>query len=139
MSYIQETEHAQPSRKRSRSEADLSFDDPVELRPLKRLKSCFKIHSPEFYDSRPKLWLTRRALKEFDRRNSLLSWSGQPVFEIPIDIGNIYDTKQIQKFARHGGPDLGDLRAVSPYHCSSHGNADYTSIHSYSMVVLRLR
>jgi hypothetical protein len=63
-----------------------------------------------------KLWLTRRALKEFDRRNQENRCSPRAIPSTWTD--NLYATaknpsNQLKRFARHGGPDLRDLRAVS--------------------------
>ncbi|OAA40001.1 hypothetical protein NOR_05995 [Metarhizium rileyi] len=61
--------------------------------------------SPTFWDNLTKVWLTRRALRELDRRNNL---SGQPsertglVDVLPDDLA---------RFSRHGGPDLRHLQA----------------------------
>ncbi|KAH8598572.1 hypothetical protein B0O99DRAFT_44733 [Bisporella sp. PMI_857] len=51
-------------RKRHYAETDLTKNSRPELQFLKR----YKLHSAEFYDSLPKVWLTCRALKELDRR-----------------------------------------------------------------------
>ena len=91
-----------------------------------------------FWDNLSKLWLTRRALRELDRRNtqpasnpSRLSYQ-QPhrpvtrsaVVELQKNRHTIQSApdflcycalsclKDIKIFARHGGPDLADLRGV---------------------------
>lgn len=92
---------------------------------------------PEFYDNLSKLWLTKGTLREFDRRNDLSASSPpsslqsihksfnphtpvQPkqktlLTPSPSEFLNhcpsncLEDLKQI---ARHGGPDLSDLRDV---------------------------
>ena len=62
-----------------------------------------------FWDSLSKVWLASDALRELDRRNALLA------AERP---GAVCKTKHqvppetIEQFARHGGPDLSDLRQV---------------------------
>lgn len=55
------------------------------------------------------MWLTAHALQEVDRRTV---WPVAPVQ--PNQSGNI-DKKgpKLKRFARRGGPDLEDLRAVS--------------------------
>ena len=80
---------------------------------LKRPRLQSKIHSAAFYDSLSKIYLTRRALKEHDRRESHraeIQRPAQPLRQSGIPT----DAKAIKRFARHGGPDLRDLRGVSP-------------------------
>ena len=96
-------------RKRQRTEADLPLDDPSELQPSKRLKSRTKLHSAAFYDSLSKVWLTRRALKELDRRTSQANSPQRPASTPRRVTRNT--SKQIRRFARDGGPELRDLRA----------------------------
>ncbi|KAI0965364.1 hypothetical protein F4678DRAFT_452862 [Xylaria arbuscula] len=59
--------------------------------------------SPEFWDNLSKVWLTSRALRELDLRNSI-----RPA-TIPTTSENIC-SKKLARFARHGGPDLQHLR-----------------------------
>ncbi|PVH68989.1 hypothetical protein DL98DRAFT_522428 [Cadophora sp. DSE1049] len=93
-----------PRRKRQYTETGLSLDNPSESQPSKRLKSS----RAEFYDSLSKVWLTRRALKELDRRTlqanipQRLTPPSQRVYP--------EETSKQKRFARHGGPDLRDLR-----------------------------
>ena len=103
-------------RKRQRTEADLPLDDPSELQPSKRLKSRTKLHSVAFYDSLSKVWLTRRALKELDRRTSQANSPQRPASTPRRVTRNT--SKQIRRFARDGGPELRDLRGVRP-NCQS--------------------
>lgn len=60
---------------------------------------------PEFYDRLSKIWLTTRALRELDRRNRL-SRKERP---------RNYDRSlpSLSRYARHGGPDLTEIRGVS--------------------------
>ncbi|RFU24503.1 hypothetical protein B7463_g11836, partial [Scytalidium lignicola] len=101
-------EQIDPCRKRERIETE-SFDCSSESQPSKRHKSHIKLHSAEFYDSLPKVWLTRRALKELDRRISQASNPQQPT-SVPQLIPGEDTWKQIRRFAGHGGPELCDLR-----------------------------
>ncbi|SLM36805.1 hypothetical protein LPUS_06491 [Lasallia pustulata] len=94
--------------KRHRAEADFSQN----ALPSKKFKSTREYHSaanfpPAFYDSLSKVWLTRRALRELDRRNQLKS-SGRAPVRKPLRQSS--NRKDIQRFARHGGPELSDLR-----------------------------
>ncbi|KAH8587527.1 hypothetical protein B0O99DRAFT_641601 [Bisporella sp. PMI_857] len=56
-------------RKRKHAATDFTPDQPSEPKPSKR----YKLHSTEFYNSLSKVWLTRRALRELDRRTSQIN------------------------------------------------------------------
>jgi hypothetical protein len=99
-------EQIPPRRKRQHTEADLSLDNPSESQPSKRLKSS----RAEFYDSLSKVWLTRRALKELDRRTRQANSPQRPA-STPRRVTRSASI-QIQRIARDGGPDLRDLRGV---------------------------
>lgn len=74
--------------------------------PEKRPRLPNDVHnfSPEFYDRLPKIWLTRRALRELNYRNRTRR------IEIPT---THYETlPSLSRFARQGGPDLKDIRGV---------------------------
>ena len=81
--------------------------DDLESQPLKRLKPCTRLHSAISYASISKVWLTRRALRELERQTSPISYP-LPTFVRQQKVNR----KQIQRFARHGGPELHDLRGV---------------------------
>jgi len=104
------------NRKRQHAEADLSQDDLPSL-PSKKLKSTREHHSasrfppPAFWDSLSKVWLTRRALRELDRRNQSESRAHASA-PAPRPDRQFSRRKALQRFARHGGPELGDLRGV---------------------------
>ncbi|KAK3302639.1 uncharacterized protein B0T15DRAFT_569773 [Chaetomium strumarium] len=88
--------------KRARAD-DLS----QEHRPNKRIKSRGKRHRPsnfplEFWDSLSKVPLTRRALRELDRRNSARAAPGPAA-------PTVHATDRA-RFARYSGPDLRHLR-----------------------------
>ncbi|KAF2691383.1 hypothetical protein K458DRAFT_285165, partial [Lentithecium fluviatile CBS 122367] len=103
-----------------------------------------------FWDNFSKLWLTKRALRELDRRNrqATLSPSHPPHRRArrPVTRQIIAEQKtncqaahcsdylshctpriwkNIRVFARHGGPDLSDLRNVC------------MALHSYAMLFSR--
>jgi hypothetical protein len=104
------------NRKRQYAEADSLQDDPPS-RLSKKLKSTKDHHSaynflPSFYDSLSKVWLTRRALRELDRRNHLKSSTCAPT-PAPKPVHKLPTRKELQRFSRHGGPELRDLRGVS--------------------------
>ncbi|KAL9119486.1 MAG: hypothetical protein Q9187_003962 [Circinaria calcarea] len=105
-------EQIPPRSKGQHTEVSSSLDNPSELQPSKRLKSSIRLHSVAFYDSLSKVRLTRRALKELDRRTNQVNSTTRPAsVRRQRDREDIWK-KQIQKFARHGGPDLRDLRGV---------------------------
>jgi hypothetical protein len=124
------------NRKRQHAEVDLSQDDLPSL-PSKRSKSTgelqpfSKLPPPAFWDNLSKVWLTRRALKELDRRNAQSASNQSPVqpkVKKPRTRSAIREFKHTQsaipkpvdpslgrallRFARHGGPDLSDLKGV---------------------------
>lgn len=131
------------SRKRQRSEQ--SPRQPLS----KRKKYRSPQPQPAFWDNLSKSWLTKRALRELDRRNAQsasnspsptqrphqtltrhalteLKKYGQPNQLTP---GLLYDCspsslKDIKLFARHGGPNLTDLRGVRRYHQIPTGASD---------------
>ena len=108
-------------RKRAATEEHSTIAATSPQPPWKRAKRSFELRqeaSTAYWDSLSKLWLTRRALDELKRRNRhtaspvrtaaarRLDWGGEPD---PLE----YPSKQLKRFARHGGPDLRDLRGVS--------------------------
>lgn len=71
-----------------------------------------------YYNSLSKLWLTRRALQELDRRNKQRASLVRPTVARDLGLGDESDqlenlSTRLKRFARHGGPDLRDLREVS--------------------------
>ncbi len=71
-----------------------------------------------YWDSLSKLWLTRRALNELNRRNRQKASPVRTTAARRADVGGETDSlknlsKHLKRFARHGGPDLRDLRGVS--------------------------
>ena len=102
-----------PPRSRKRQlEAEPTTDSSP---PLTTKRQKLENHQPYrtppswFWDNLSRLWLTPRALREFDRRTV---WSTAPVPPHRTGKEDI-DLAQLKRFARHGGPSLGDLRAVS--------------------------
>jgi hypothetical protein len=89
-----------------------------------------KYHSSsEFWDSLSKIWLTKYALRELNRRNTKPLARSQVQQPFLAEVRKLYKpiqsadellynyplkiVKDIKLFARHGGPDLTDLRGVS--------------------------
>ena len=64
----------------------------------------------KYWDSLSKVWLTPNALWELNRRNALLRANAPPIAETPVNLEQ--RPKNITHFARHGGPDLSDIRKV---------------------------
>ena len=62
-----------------------------------------------YWDSLSRVWLAPDALKELDRRNALLA--AKPPHKINKSEHQVLP-RDIVQFARHGGPDLSDIRQV---------------------------
>lgn len=73
-----------------------------------------------FWDNLSRLWLTPRALRELDRRTVRPAPPARPD---QTDLQDI-DPEELRRFAKHGGPALGDLRGVSQTQCFSNELAD---------------
>ena len=100
------------SRKRKRAIQLTPAADPQPQPQAKRRKRSRRPRSrtpPEFWDNLSRVPLCHRALREFDRRTV------QPVAPKPpkrsVLKGDL--VKQLKRFARHGGPNLRDIRGVS--------------------------
>jgi hypothetical protein len=127
--YMSKTSQLAKPRKRQRTEQHPSHS--------KRQKLCYHSgpYPPEFWDDLSKIWLTKYALKELDRRNakpllqSLYQQTYRPVTRYfltrakklhkPTQSASDFlhscapeTLKDIKLFARHGGPDLPDLKGV---------------------------
>ena len=100
-------ESRQPKRRR---------DEDEQLQSAKRRKATFPSgYPPEFWDTLSEVRLTRRALREIDRRSAQSHSS--PVRNV---IGTATsrrilrsDSRRLEKVAEDGGPDLSALRGVS--------------------------
>lgn len=128
-------------RKRQRGEQQPSQLHGKAQPLLKRQKLSHHIYEaqspppPAFWDNLSQLWLTKRALRELDRRNaqatppplSLCPESYRPLTrhtlaeqrkKNPLAASHFLEhctakcSKDISRFAKHGGPDLSDLRSV---------------------------
>jgi hypothetical protein len=116
-------------RLRQDSYSNQTFHPPLKRRKLDRAVFDAQNQPPTtFWDSLSKIWLTKRALKELDRRNA--GTVGElPCFEREdtkrLTRGGLAEWKRrtrpasvpafgssIKRFARHGGPDLLDLRGA---------------------------
>ncbi|KAL2052092.1 hypothetical protein ABVK25_007534 [Lepraria finkii] len=98
------------NRKRQLSEAEPESDlSPQPTAKRQKLKEHRHRTPSSFWDNLSRQWLTRRTLREFDRRTV---WPTVPVLPHRTDKEYINLTK-LKGFARHGGPSLGDIRGVS--------------------------
>ena len=80
--------------------------------PSKRrrtLDSTFDRAQRSFWDSLSRLWLAPDALRELNRRNALLE-AAPPQSDRKPEYQKL--PRNIEAFARHGGPDLSDIRQV---------------------------
>lgn len=108
-------------RRRSTIDEEHSTIAAISSQPQKRTKTSFQPRrkaNTANWDSLTKIWLTRDAVKEQNRRNRQLSSSVKT--EIIRRPGRSEESialkdcsPQLKRFARHGGPDLRDLRGVS--------------------------
>ncbi|KAI1865945.1 uncharacterized protein JN550_007923 [Neoarthrinium moseri] len=122
-----------PSRSpnRKRRTTDPLQDQP----PLKKPKSRGAVHRAssfpsEFYDNLSKVWLTRRALQEVDRRNDSLSLPKLPAHQKHIrDLAQTIKEggSDLARFARTGGPDLSDLQGCPEPISTAHTMASISS------------
>ena len=86
-------------------------DLPTETSPPAKRCKFTRRHratpfAPSFWDNLSKVSLTSLALREIDRRNE-----ERQHLPIPAASGEVV-SKDIARFARHGGPDLRHLRGV---------------------------
>lgn len=106
------SEETPASRNRKRqlcNKAEPTTDSPPPPTAKRRkLEIQQQYRTPSsFWDNLSRQWLTRRALREFDRRTV---WPATPVPPDLTDKENI-QVAQLKRFARHGGPILGSIRA----------------------------
>ncbi|PGH23924.1 hypothetical protein AJ80_01986 [Polytolypa hystricis UAMH7299] len=65
--------------------------------------------SKSLWDRLSKVWLTRRALEELNQRTAEQPSRSQ-IYQPKERLNKVEDWSRLQRFARHGGPDLCDLR-----------------------------
>lgn len=125
-------------RKRQRTERPLQLNETSQPQSKRQKKlSNHDAEPPAFWDNLSKIWLTKRALRELNRRNTQpapkapnlpyrrthrpitrnfakLNRFHRPTRSADDFLNNCTSRtlKEIKPFARHGGPDLSDLRGV---------------------------
>ena len=103
--------HSQGNQVLKKRKRQLSVDlEHTTVLPPPPAKRQQRHRTPSsFWDNLSRQWLTRRALREFDRRTV---WPAAP---LPLDRSGKEKIRleQLQSIARRGGPDLGDLRNVN--------------------------
>ncbi len=105
---------------------ETSQDDLRDDPPAKRTGPAVEHHDfwqypPEFWDRLSKIPLERDALEELDRRTSIRPSFPPPPTGLVRDLAPII-TRELARFTKHGGPDLGDLRGYPA--TSNHRSAD---------------
>lgn len=126
-------------RKRKHTKLSLPPLNEISHQQSKRQRRTYHGSQPlgEYWDNLSRVWLTKRALRELNRRNAQHTYpsscspyrAGRPLtrsFRTELErsrqstrsahefIANCVakTVKNIKLFARHGGPDLSDLRGV---------------------------
>ena len=104
-----------PGQKRQRGATELEHSTIATPHPpwkkVKRRHQSQQETDAAYWDSLSKLWLTRRALDELDRRNRRKASPVERNGDKPRQLRSL--SKQLKSFAKDGGPDLYDLRGVS--------------------------
>lgn len=109
-------------RQRGAIEEEPSTNTPASAQPpwkkAKRRRQPRQETNTAYWDSLSRLWLTRQALDELDRRNRQrtspvrrATTCRQDLVGVKGQLGN--PSKRLLHFARHGGPDIRDLIGVS--------------------------
>ncbi|KAL9043917.1 MAG: hypothetical protein Q9214_002912 [Letrouitia sp. 1 TL-2023] len=96
------------NRKRQLSEAEPETDlSPQPTTKRQKLEGYRRQRTPSsFWDNLSRQWLTRRTLREFNRRTV---WPATSVPPHRTGKENI-NLAKLRRFARHGGPSLSDIR-----------------------------
>ncbi|KAK7927824.1 hypothetical protein PG985_004822 [Apiospora marii] len=119
---------ARPQNRKRPLADDLSQDSPRRKKIKSERYRDPSNFSPAFWDNLSKVWLTPRALRELDRRNSART-PAKPTTPEKVNSDALASVKHgdpgLRKFARHGGPDLRDLRG-----CPAPGPNTMASEHS---------
>ncbi|KAI5917726.1 hypothetical protein F4810DRAFT_704704 [Camillea tinctor] len=99
-----------------------------EERPQKKPRSTKTLwnYPPRYYDNLSKVWLTRLALRELDRRNSIA-----PQSKPSVRAGEY--SRDLAEFARRGGPDLCHLRGVISANITAKDKNFEQHLHDYGI------
>ncbi|KAI4258589.1 MAG: hypothetical protein L6R42_005000 [Xanthoria sp. 1 TBL-2021] len=110
------------NRKRQLSEAEPETASPPQpTAKRQKLEDHQRHRTPSsFWDNLSRQWLTRRTLREFDRRTV---WPTVPIPPYRTGKQNI-NLAKLKRFARHGGPYLGDIRGYPDPETSYHPTMD---------------
>ena len=104
----------------------------LKAQKVSRWNSTTTHHAPGFWDTLPYIFLTRRALQEFDRRNTLVKITAKKTLphisrssgKDRIELSTLRRASpHLKRFARAGGPDLSDIKGVSHIH-ENYGSPD---------------
>lgn len=104
------------SRKRRRSSVESATDNQLPAAKKSKVAQSTKTEDPHrppgYWDTLSKVWLTRGALREFDRRNDQAAEESLSLIPttLPTPLGPY--RQEIKRFARRGGPNLTHLRGV---------------------------
>jgi hypothetical protein len=118
-SYMSEARFSNPRKRQRTKQHPLPSPPPSKRQKELQHHSHGYIDTPAFWDDLSKIWLTKHALRELNRRNAkpLLHSSPRRALQ-PVTRNFLAEDctqktlKNIKLFARHGGPDLSDLRGV---------------------------
>ena len=118
--------HSWRDRRTESNSAPTSPGEPTP--PTKKIKTRTEIdpdawaswkYPPKFWERLSKIWLTHRAVEEHNRRTRLRRRPPSPpspglreLAQHPVPTVTT-NARDFFRFARHGGPDLSDLRGVS--------------------------
>ena len=105
--YIDSLSHLESQAKKHKSSTKSC---PTSSSSTKSSHSNWDRAQRRFWDSLSRLWLAPDALRELDRRNPPLCTITPPTADISVYLKRC--PKDITHFARHGGPDLSDIRQV---------------------------
>lgn len=106
---------SQNQKRKLSTKVELPAESPA-IKRQKLKKRPRRSTPPSFWDNLSRQWLCPSALREFDRRVDEQNNLSQPKDLRPLKVQHprLEEYQQVKQFARHGGPDLGDLIAVRP-------------------------
>jgi hypothetical protein len=133
--YMSEAQFSNPRERQRTEQQPLPLPPPSKRQKKLQHHSLGYIDTPAFWDSLSKVWLTKHALRELNRRNAKpLPHSSSRRAHRPVTRNFLAELKKrckpiqsagdflyncapkilrdIKLFSRQGGPDLSDLRGV---------------------------